>query len=405
MTNLKSKNILLGVTGGIAAYKAALLVRLFVTQKINVKVVMTQNATKFITPLTMRTLSGNNVYTDMFKEELNINLEHIALARWADAIIVAPASANFISKLTHGLADDLLSTICLATTAPIAIAPAMNKEMWNATVIQENIATLKQRKVLIFGPASGVQACGETGPGKMIEPQEILEQVPRLFKSKTLAGKKVVITAGPTQEAIDPVRYLSNHSSGKMGYALASAAKEAGANVVLISGPTNLEIPYPAQIKTLQITTAKELYQVVKQEINDCDIFIGAAAVSDYRPIVSHTQKIKKDQSRISLELERNPDILALVSTLTSRPFIVGFAAETENLVENARKKLKSKNLDMIVANQVGEGKGFYTEENAAILLGKNTGPIELTKTSKYKLAKQIIEYISTESTLDHNLL
>lgn len=392
---MNNKNILLGITGGIAAYKAAELVRLFVTHQANVKVVMTKNAAEFITPLTMRTLSGNNVYTKIFSQELDIDLEHIALARWADAIIVAPCSANFISKLAHGLADDLLSTTCLATISPIAIIPAMNKEMWNAGVIQENIVTLKRRGVFILGPASGIQACGETGLGRMLEPLEILEQIPQLFESQILYGKKIVITAGPTHETIDPVRYISNHSSGKMGYALANAAKEAGAKVILISGPTNLDIPYPTQIKFIQVTTAKEMYQAVMQEVADCDIFIGAAAVSDYRPATSYLQKIKKDRPNITLELERNVDILTEVAMLVKRPLVVGFAAETENLLANARKKLESKKLDMIVANQVGEELGFNKDENSATVLCKNLDQVEFANTSKAKLAKQIIEYIN----------
>jgi phosphopantothenoylcysteine decarboxylase/phosphopantothenate--cysteine ligase len=388
------KNILLGITGGIAAYKAAELVRLFTAYGISVKVVMTQNAMRFITTLTMQTLSNNYVYTDMFNQESRANLEHIALARWAEAIIVAPGSANFISRLTYGLANDLLSTLCLATIAPIAIAPAMNREMWQADITQENIARLKKRGVAIWGPASGEQACGETGLGRMIEPQEILQQTLQLFAPQVLVGKKVVITAGPTREAIDPVRYISNHSSGKMGYALAKAAKEAGAEVVLLSGPTSIDPSYYTQIRTIRVTTAKELYERVMQEVGECDIFIGAAAVSDYRPIIVHTQKIKKGYLVDSLELELNPDIVAEVAKLKKRPFIVGFAAETENLLENARKKLESKKLDMIVANQVDENHGFYHEDNSAIILNKNTEQINVAKISKLELAKRIIEYI-----------
>ena len=388
------KNTLLGITGGIAAYKAAELVRLLTTYGMNIKVVMTQNATRFITPLTMQTLSNNHVYMDMFERESHANLEHIALARWAEAIVVAPGSANFISKLTYGLADDLLSTLCLATLAPIAIAPTMNREMWQADIVQENIARLKKRGVAIWGPATGEQACGETGLGRMIEPQEILQRTLQLFAPQVLAGKKVVITAGPTQEAIDPVRYISNHSSGKMGYALAKAAKESGAEVVLLSGPTNIEPPYPMQIRTIRVTTARELYERVMQEVNKCDIFIGAAAVSDYRPAIVHNQKIKKDSPATSLELELNPDIVAEVAKLKKRPFVVGFAAETENLLENARKKLENKKLDIIVANRVDENHGFYREDNSVVILNKNTEQISVAKISKFKLAKLIIEYI-----------
>jgi phosphopantothenoylcysteine decarboxylase / phosphopantothenate---cysteine ligase len=390
------KNILLGITGGIAAYKAAELVRLLRKQGCNVKVIMTKNAHEFITPLTMRTLSGNTVYTDMFKQELNADLEHISLARWADVMLIAPASANIISKLAYGLADDLLSTVCLATTVPIMIAPAMNKEMWLSAVIQENILSLKKRGILVLGPSSGEQACGETGPGRMIEPTEILEEVLGLFSPQLLAGKRILITAGPTHEPIDPVRYLTNHSSGKMGYALVKAAKDVGAEVVLISGPTNIEIPYATEIKTIKITTAEQLYQKVMQEVPSCDIFISAAAVADYKPAITRNQKLKKESDTLTLELERNRDILAEVADLKRRPYVVGFAAETENLLQNARQKLKSKNLDMIVANQVGDGVGFYEDENAAIILSKNSDDqVDISKTTKSNLAKKIIEFIA----------
>lgn len=391
---MRDKNIIIGVTGGIAAYKATELIRLLITCGANVKVVMTKNATEFITPLTLRTLSNNAVYTQMFGQELAVNLEHISLARWADAVVIAPGSANFIAKLTHGFADDLLSTICLATTAPIAIAPSMNQEMWEKNVVKENINILNKRGIFIFGPTFGIQACGEIGLGRMLEPKKIFEKITLLFSSKILDRKKIVITAGPTQEMIDPTRYISNRSSGKMGYALATAAKETGADVVLISGPTNLEIPYKNQIKFINITTALELQQAVMSEIADCDIFIGAAAVSDYRPNTQHPRKIKKNSSTINLKLVCNPDILLEVSSLIQRPFTVGFAAETDNLLENAKKKLLYKNLDMIVANQVGKNVGFDAEEHAVTILFKNNAQIECAKTSKYKLAKQIIEHI-----------
>ena len=389
---MKNKNIIIGITGGIAAYKSAELVRILRAQYIQVRVIMTKNAQEFITPLTMQTLSGNTVHTEMFNQNLKTNLEHIELARWADAIIIAPTSANFIAKLAHGLADDLLSTICLATTAPIAIAPAMNKEMWRAVVTQENIALLKQRGILTFGPTAGEQACGEIGFGRMLEPKQILESIPELFASQIFYGKKIVITAGPTREAIDPVRYISNYSSGKMGYALAEAAHEAGANVVLISGPTNLTTPTKA--KRINVQTAEEMQQAVIQEISDCDIFIATAAVADYRPKNTSSQKIKKHTEKSLLELQRNPDILAEVAALAKRPFTVGFAAETEDLLNNARKKLESKNLDMIIANQVGNDLCFDSDENSVTVLPKNNVPIELPKTQKTKLAQQIITII-----------
>lgn len=389
---MQYKNIILGLTGGIAAYKSAELVRMLRAQGAKVRVIMTKNACEFITPLTMQTVSGHTVYTKMFSQHLKTNLEHIALARFADAIIIAPASANFIAKLAHGLADDLLTTVCLATTAPIAIAPAMNKEMWNAVITQENITTLKNRGIFIFGPASGEQACGDSGFGRMLEPQQILELIPEIFTAQFFYGKKIVITAGSTREAIDPVRYISNCSSGKMGYALAEAAQEVGANVFLISGPTNLATP--TKVNRIDIQTAEEMYQVVMQEISDCDVFIAAAAVADYRPKNISSQKMKKHMATISLELRRNPDILAEVAVLANRPFTVGFAAETENLLENAHKKLESKKLDMIIANQVGENLGFASDENSVVILGKNAKAIELPKTRKTKLARQIIKII-----------
>ncbi|MEI8054459.1 MAG: bifunctional phosphopantothenoylcysteine decarboxylase/phosphopantothenate--cysteine ligase CoaBC [bacterium] len=389
---MQNKNIILGVTGGIAAYKAAELVRMLQIQGAKVRVIMTKNACEFITPLTMQTLSGHTVYTEMFNQCLETSIEHIALARWADAIIIAPASANFIAKLAHGLADDLLATTCLATTAPIAIAPAMNKEMWNAVITQENIATLKGRKVFIFGPASGKQACGEIGFGRMLEPQQILELIPTMFAAQIFYGKKIIITAGPTREAIDPVRYISSNSSGKMGYALAEAALEAGANVVLISGPTNLIAP--AKAKCINVQTAEEMRQAVMQEISVCDVFIAAAAVADYRPRNISAQKIKKHAATISFELQRNHDILAEVAALAHRPFVVGFAAETENLIENANSKLENKKSDMIIANQVGENLCFASDENSVVILCKNAKPLELPKTQKTKLARQVIKII-----------
>ncbi|CAL7963545.1 Phosphopantothenoylcysteine decarboxylase / Phosphopantothenate--cysteine ligase [Gammaproteobacteria bacterium] len=389
---MQNKNIILGITGGIAAYKAAELVRMLQVQGAKVRVIMTKNACEFITPLTMQTLSGHTVYTEMFSQHLKTSLEHIALARWADAVVIAPASANFIAKLAHGLADDLLATTCLATTAPIAIAPAMNKEMYSAAITQKNIMALKNRQVFIFGPASGEQACGEVGFGRMLEPQQILELIPTMFASQLFYGKKIVITAGPTREAIDPVRYISNYSSGKMGYALAAAALEAGANVVLISGPTNLTAS--AKAKRIDVQTAEEMCQVVMQEVSACDVFIAAAAVADYRPKNVSAQKIKKHTVTVLLELQRNHDILAEVAALAYRPFVVGFAAETENLVENARSKLESKNLDMIIANQVGENLCFASDENSVIILCKNTKPLELPKMQKTKLARQIVKII-----------
>jgi len=389
---MKNKNIIVGITGGIAAYKSAELVRSLRSAGARVRVIMTKNAEKFITPLTMQTLSGETVYTEMFKQCFQNDLEHIALARWADSIVIAPATANFIAKLTYGLADDLLSTVCLATKAPIAIAPAMNKEMWQASITQKNIAALKKRNFFIFEPTSGIQACGEIGFGRMLEPQQILESIPKMFASQMFYGKKVVITAGSTRENIDPVRYISNYSSGKMGYALAEAALDAGANVVLISGPTTLSCS--EKIKRINIQTAAEMYKAVMQEISTSNIFISAAAVADYCPTNTKLHKIKKDSEKISIELQRTSDILAAVSSLGKKPFIVGFAAETKNLLRNAKEKLIKKKLDMVIANEVGEGLGFDSDDNTATILRKNSKTIKFPKMPKKELAQYIIKNI-----------
>src|SRR3972149_5407827 len=389
---MQNKNIIVGITGGIAAYKSAELVRGLCNLQAKVRVIMTKNAEEFITPLTMQTLSGEPVYRDMFKTHSKKNLEHIALSRFADAVVVAPASANFIAKLTHGLADDLLSAVCLATTAPIAVVPAMNKEMWQAAITQENIAALKKRNIFVFGPASGEQACGEVGFGRMIEPQEILRLIPKMFESQIFYGKKIIITAGPTRENIDPVRYISNYSSGKMGYALAEAALEAGADVVLISGPTNLDCS--PKIKRINIQTAEEMHKAVMQEIRACDVFISAAAVADYRPINPSLQKTKKSSERIAIELKRNPDILTAVTSWKQKIFVVGFAAETKNLLTNAKKKLINKKLNIIIANKVGNGLGFDSDDNEVVVLHKNGKSVEFPKMQKSKLAKRLIEHV-----------
>lgn len=396
---MQGKKIIVGITGGIAAYKSAELVRLLVKCGALVKVIMTKSAQEFITPLTMQTLSQNAVHTDMFQQRLEANIEHIALARWADAIVVAPASANFMARLAHGFADDLLATVCLATTAPIAIAPAMNKEMWAAQATQNNLEILRKRGVRIFGPASGELACGEIGSGKMLEAQQIFELIPEIFEADNLGllkGRKLVITAGPTRESIDPVRYISSHSSGKMGYAIAEESAKAGAEVVLISGPTNL--PSPAQVKRIDVISAREMHDSVMVHIKNCDIFVSAAAVSDYAPVEKSVHKLKRAKQNLCLNLKLNPDILADVAALPNRPsLVIGFAAETENVLENAAKKLTAKNLDMIIANQVGERIGFYSDENELLLLHKNADPIELPLASKRKLAQQLVKIMGAE--------
>ncbi|MDM8566031.1 bifunctional phosphopantothenoylcysteine decarboxylase/phosphopantothenate--cysteine ligase CoaBC [Candidatus Halobeggiatoa sp. HSG11] len=379
-------NILLGITGSIAAYKTADLVRTLTKQGFTVRVVMTDAATKFITPLTLQTLSNQPVYVDLFETEM----EHINLARWADAILIAPATADFITKLTYGHADDLLSTICLATTAPIAIAPAMNQQMWNATITQENCQKLQQRNIKFFGPATGSQACGEIGAGRMLEPLELVQCLQNLTVKQPLQGKQVLITAGPTREDIDPVRFLSNRSSGRMGYAVADAAAAKGASVTLISGPTALT----SEIPTIPVNSAKDMLETVMANIPNTDIFISVAAVADYRPVQQIDHKIKKNSELLQLDLEPTEDILATVANQPNPPFTVGFAAETNDLDSYARNKLKTKKLDMIAANQVGiEGLGFDSKDNMLKIFWDD-GDIELPRCSKIELADKLLDVI-----------
>ena len=392
MYPLKNKRILLGVTGGIAAYKAAVLLRLLMQQGAEVRVVMTRNACEFITPLTMQALSGKPVHTELLDLDAESAMGHIELARWADAVIVAPASANFIARYAHGFAEDLLSTLCLATDATVVLAPAMNQQMWLNPATGENIEKLKQRGIALLGPAVGDQACGETGPGRMLEAEDIAASVGELFTSNLLAGSRLLITAGPTREAIDPVRYISNRSSGKMGFAVASAALDAGADVDIISGPVSLAAPEQANV--VSVSSAAEMHKAVMQQISTTDIFISAAAVADYRMLHVANQKIKKAEDELTMKLARNPDILAEVAALDKAPFTVGFAAETENLEQNAQTKLRAKKLDMIAANQVGETIGFDSEENALTLFwpsGKKTLPLA----NKDKLARQLIAIVA----------
>jgi len=395
---MQNKNIILGITGGIAAYKSAELTRLLRHANCNVRVIMTQNAQEFITPLTLQTLSGNQVYTKMFAQNLQVNIEHIALARSADLIVIAPASANFIAKLAYGLADDLLTTVCLATTAPIAIAPAMNKVMWQNSITQPNIAMLSDRDINIWGPAAGDLACNETGLGRMLEATEIFSLIKNFFAPKLLQGVNILVTAGPTQEALDPVRFLTNKSSGKMAYAIAKAAENAGANVTLISGPTNL--PCPHNVKRINVISAEEMYSQVMQQIKNTAVFISAAAVADYRPAKISKQKIKKTSTELTLELQKNPDILAAIAALPKKPFTVGFAAETENVENNALKKLKTKNLDMIVANKVGKNLGFESDNNELIILSKNAPKIKLNYAPKTQLAKELITIVANKISI-----
>ena len=393
MAGLTNKRILLGLTGGIAAYKSADLARRLRDADADVRIAMTRAAEEFITPLTMQVVSGHPVHRHLIDAATESGMSHIELARWADLVLVAPASANFMAKLNQGRADDLLSTVCLATEAPIAIAPAMNQQMWANPATQRNVFGLKQLGIHFFGPASGDQACGETGPGRMLEPNEIVAKAETLFETGALEGLRVTITAGPTWEAIDPVRGISNRSSGKMGYAVALAAIEAGAHVTLISGPTFLTAP--EKVQRVSVSSAKQMHQAVMDAIDQTDIFIGVAAVADYRPRVAGGSKIKKHSQTLTLELVRNPDILASVAARPDAPFTVGFAAETEDVLANAQQKLIDKGVDLIAANQVGKvDSGFDADHNALILIDKE-GSTELGRQTKSRLARELIQQIA----------
>ena len=398
MTSLANKQILLGVTGGIAAYKSADLVRRLQDAGASVQVVMTPAAQEFITPLTLQALSGNPVHTQLLDPEAEAGMGHIQLARWADLVLIAPATADFMARLTQGMGNDLLTSICLATAAPIALAPAMNQGMWRNAATQTNLELLIKRKIHIFGPADGGQACGDIGPGRMLEPLQLVDAAARLFTPGSLAGKKVVITAGPTREALDPVRYLSNHSSGKMGYALAQAAAEAGAQTILISGPTQLAIP--ARVQRIDVISAIDMHTASLREAQDCDLFIAAAAVADYRPTEVAPQKIKKGaDDTLNLTLIKNPDIVASIAALDPKPFTVGFAAESEKLLEYARAKLTRKNLDMVVANNISDSQiGFNSDENAVTLIDKMC-VTDISQRSKQQLARELIALFAKKIT------
>lgn len=396
MQQLCNKRILLGITGGIAAYKAAELVRILKKAGAEVRVVMTAGAMEFITPLTLQALSGNPVHHALLDPEAEAGMGHIELAKWADLLLVAPASANFIARLTQGSGDDLLTTVCLATEAPIALAPAMNQAMWREPITQANIARLidiKGSKLYLFGPAEGMQACGDVGPGRMLEPEEIAVQAADLFETGLLAGLNVVITAGPTREAIDPVRYISNHSSGKMGYAIAAAARDAGARVTLISGP--VVIPAPERVHCLRVESARDMLDSALAQLGQCDIFIAAAAVADYRPMTPANQKIKKSADSMELTLVKNPDVVATVAAHEQRPFTVGFAAETQDVDIYARDKLVRKNLDMIVANDVSMSDiGFNSDQNAVTVFWAENQQ-SFAQMSKQALARELVELIA----------
>ncbi|NRP52441.1 MULTISPECIES: bifunctional phosphopantothenoylcysteine decarboxylase/phosphopantothenate--cysteine ligase CoaBC [unclassified Marinobacterium] len=394
MHRLTNRHILIGITGGIAAYKAAELTRLFKGVGADVRVVLTDAGAEFITPLTLQALSGNPVHQSLLDPEAEQGMGHIELARWADLIIVAPATADFMARFAGGMANDLLTTLCLATDAPIALAPAMNQAMWRDPRTQQNLETLLSQGVNIFGPGSGEQACGDTGPGRMIEPTDILASCANLIANGPLNEKSVVITAGPTREPIDPVRFISNHSSGKMGLELASAAAKAGANVTLIAGPVSL--PTPKGVRRVDVESAEQMLEAALVASEQADIFIGAAAVADYRPQLVAEQKIKKGAEEVmEILLTKNPDIIATIAAQPERPLMIGFAAETENLVEYARSKLVRKGLDLVIANDVSQADiGFNADQNEVILVGPN-GELPLPKAGKSELAEQLISHIS----------
>ncbi len=394
MAHIKNKQILIGISGGIAAYKSVELVRILVRNGARVKVCMTRSACEFITPLTLQAVSGNRVHTELLDPDAEAAMGHIELARWADLILLAPATANFMAKLAHGIADDLLSSICLATAAPVHLAPAMNRLMWANQATQANYKLLQTRGFVIHGPAEGEQACGETGAGRMLEAQQLADLLAASLaeKNTAIAGKTVLITAGPTREAIDPVRFISNRSSGKMGYAVAKAAKAAGAEVILLSGPVALESP--AGVKRYLVESAKEMHQKALQLARQADIFIATAAVSDYSPAHVYEQKIKKSTDTLTLQLHYNPDILFDVSHAYPDLFCVGFAAETQDLLKHAEAKLQRKKLDMIVANPVGKNKGFEKDTNQLEILWQG-GHLSLPENTKEKLAIDLIQTIS----------
>jgi phosphopantothenoylcysteine decarboxylase/phosphopantothenate--cysteine ligase len=393
MTASVPSRILLGVTGGIAAYKAAELVRRLRERGAEVQVVMTAGAQRFVTPLTFQALSGRPVRTDLWDASAEAAMGHIELARWAEQVLVAPASADFLARLSQGRADDLLATLCLATDAPVAVVPAMNRLMWANPATQDNVATLRSRGVTILGPGEGDQACGETGPGRMLEPVEILDQLwPARARGGPLAGRKVLVTAGPTRERVDPVRFITNRSSGKMGFAVAEAARAAGAEVVIVSGPVN--VTTPPGVRRVDVETAEQMMAAVESELAGTDVFIAAAAVSDYRPVQCAAEKIKKTSDSLMLALSRTTDILATVAARTPRPFVVGFAAETDNVERNALAKLEGKRLDMIAANQVGDGLAFDCEDNALTVYWPG-GRRELARAPKRRLADELVAVIA----------
>ena len=403
--SLSGKHILLGITGGIAAYKCPDLVRHLKKAGAQVRVVMTESASHFVTPMTLQALSGNAVSSDLFDPSAELSMNHIELAKWADLLLIAPATANIIAKMANGIADDLLSTICLATPAKIVIAPAMNQQMYKAAATQQNLASLASRSTLILGPDDGFQACGDFGSGRMVEPATIVEHVEGYFlATATLVGTEITITAGPTIEELDPVRYISNYSSGKMGYAIAQAAAEMGATVNLISGPVNLATPN--NVNRINVKSANEMCDAALKLAKKSAIFISCAAVADYRPETIAKQKIKKtdDNNELVIKLVKNPDIVASIAALKKgRPFVVGFAAETNNIKAYALKKLTTKNLDLICANDVSDKSiGFNSDQNALTIYWQN-GEQTLPLSSKQQLARELLQAVITRYKASHD--
>jgi phosphopantothenoylcysteine decarboxylase / phosphopantothenate---cysteine ligase len=396
MTDLLNKKILLGITGGIAAYKSAELCRLLIKAGAEVRVVMTPAACEFIQPLTFQALSGHRVLTDIFDGDAESAMDHIDLGRWCDFLLVAPASADFLAKFRNGYADNILLTLCLACDKDIAVAPAMNQQMYASEATQHNITELVQRKILLWGPNAGEQACGEVGPGRMLEPVELTENVANFFRPGSLQNRRVLITAGPTREAIDPVRYVSNHSSGKMGFAIAEAALKAGAEVCLVSGPVSLKTP--SRANRIDVVSAREMFDVVERNLENCDIFIACAAISDYRVAEISDQKMKKNGGELNLKLIQNPDILRSVAERKSgRPFCVGFAAETNNLATYALDKLESKKLDMIAANLVGNDKTGFAGDANELEVFWASGSQKIPYAPKSVIATSLVELITLQ--------
>jgi phosphopantothenoylcysteine decarboxylase/phosphopantothenate--cysteine ligase len=391
--SLRQRRILIGVTGGIAAYKICELVRRLRDLDAEVRVVMTEGATHFVTPTTFQALSGQPVRVSLWDEAGEAAMGHIELAKWAERVLIAPASADTIARLAHGFADDLLSTVVLATAAPVYIAPAMNQQMWANLAVQANVGTLRVRGVGILGPADGDQACGDIGSGRMLEPHELRDILVASFGEQPLRGRRVLVSAGPTYEDIDPVRFIGNRSSGRMGFAVATAARDAGAEVTLVAGPVSL--PTPPGVNRIDVRSARQMQEAVLKAAAGTDIYIGAAAVGDYRPVDTADHKLKKtDGSPLRLELAENPDIIASLAALPDRPFLVGFAAETKELAAYAQDKLLRKGIDMIAANEVGPGRGFEVAENALQLYWRDGGAA-LPQLPKTELARQLVTHIA----------